>query len=233
MPFCTKCGSKMQDDDLFCMKCGAKVNPDGAMTDEAPKPAAQVQEAAPSQDPGINKKDLLLLLDRYLNITKELDEIDAYLDKNGSITASQTPPAKHSTIKFFWPWLILTPIMSGLIFTACFIYFIKNMEPVMLYMGCILAGVCFFVMLLVGSISSRNRCVALNAEIDKKFGLANQKAKEVEDKKNRRQMLINERTPMDPMIPKPYRTQSKLSKIISLLKMDQAQTLEEAIGKVK
>lgn len=227
MPFCTKCGNKMNEEDLFCMKCGAKVFKDGE-TQESSSPV--IQDPAPSQNAGIDKKEMLMLLDRYLNITKELDEIDMFLDKNKMAVVQ--PPRKHSMIKFYWPWFIVAPITTMAFFILSTLIIRRGNVPIPMLMILVLSIVMFFVLLIVGSVSSRHKRDALNAQVDKQYAFEVARAKEIEEKKERKQVLLAERQPMDPMIPQPYRTQTKLSKMLSLLKTNQVQTLDEAIAAI-
>ena len=54
MKFCTKCGAKLNDGDLFCYKCGTKCAPSEAST---PKEEEKVESSIPaSQDPTLAAK---------------------------------------------------------------------------------------------------------------------------------------------------------------------------------
>lgn len=56
MKFCTNCGTKLNDDDLFCYNCGTKCPP---MKEEAPKVEEEKKPALkipPTQDPSLEEK---------------------------------------------------------------------------------------------------------------------------------------------------------------------------------
>ena len=110
MPFCTNCGKKLRDSDVFCYNCGHSVEED-KVTVSAVIPV----EELPEQDHGVKIAEKLCEQFSMLEkVSKEISECERDLAEG---SRSVTLP-KYSAFRFFWKFLVIAgiEICAGYVF---------------------------------------------------------------------------------------------------------------------
>ena len=221
----------MEDGDHVCLKCGTVVG---------------------KENEAENKKELISKLTEYQTLLSECEELETMIkpQSNFPVTDSQ-PFKKRSFIRYFWPFIIgaaggfyVIYLLAVLIstfsrFNSYNPYttsFSKNeMEMSLMgdYMvGWIVGAIVAIAIIFIGIKISKSKQAAINknaemvnAELSERYrkGLLNQKMIDLHTSNTHKMRFYED------LVPEQYRTSALVASIITVLKEDKAQNVEEAI----
>lgn len=242
MAFCSKCGLKLEEGDLFCPKCGAKARileetagqePSKAPVEEVKEP---VQEA--SVPVTISKGEAIRRLERYrknLVNQKQLREKKTSLASRAD--SRERPMLSESApfIKFYWKFILAGTliILAGYILMIISALKGGDFEAVLFIWGGIIGGLITILVGIGAAKRSQRAAVYVIKEHNGKIRRSQQSAEElskVSGELSRVDKLVREDCEMVPMN---YRTADKISKLIMVFKGPDVNTIEEAIAKLE
>ena len=231
MLFCRKCGGPMEDGDHVCLKCGTVVG------NEIEKDV---------------KKELIGNLSEYQTLLSECEELETMIKPQSSFPAVDSAPArKKSFIRYFWPFIIgaaggfyAVYLISVVIATysaySSYNPYTSSVSKDALQMsmmgdvmvGWIAAAIVAIAIIFIGVKVSKKKQAAfnsnaerMNAEISERYrkGLLNQKMIDLHTQNTNKMRMYED------LVPEEYRTSTCVASIISVLKENGAQSVEEAI----
>ena len=231
MLFCRKCGGPMEDGDHVCLKCGTVVG---------------------KENEAENKKELISKLTEYQTLLSECEELETMIKPQGSFPVVDSAPArKKSFIRYFWPFIIgaaggfyAVYLISVIIATysaySSYNPYTSNVSKDALQMsmmgdvmvGWIAAAIVAIAIIFIGIKVSKKKQAAfnsnaerMNAEISERYkkGLLNQKMIDLHTQNTNKMRMYED------LVPEEYRTSTCVASIISILKENKAQSVEEAI----
>ena len=113
MPFCRKCGVGITAADVFCPKCGAKNNFEKIEKVKTAAPAS-VPSGTPAPE---SKEDGIALAGQLADTYAEIEKLKQEINAEEVIIKTPVPePKSHSFFKYFWPALIIAPIILSVFY---------------------------------------------------------------------------------------------------------------------
>ena len=241
MAFCSKCGLKLEEGDLFCPKCGAKARileetagqeSSGTVVEAVQEPLKEVQPVT------ISKGEAIRRLERYrknLVNQKQLREKKTSLASRAD--SRERPMLSESApfIKFYWKFILagVLIIMAGYILMIISALKGGDFEAVLFIWGGIIGGLITILAGIGAAKRSQRAAVYVIKEHNGKIRRSQQSAEElskVSGELSRVDKLVREDCEMVPMN---YRTADKISKLIMVFKGPDVNTIEEAIAKLE
>lgn len=239
MPFCNKCGTRIEIDDIFCPECGARVGGADASYSPAPSVAEfsedQSEPLTPASPiPSMTKEESIELAEKLKKEYNNLEKIQKEIDENQEIISKPVTPAKrHSAFKYFWPYLVSSVIVgnAGWI-TGLFV--VAATRSGELYSTFAVGGVVLaIVLIIIGAVTSKSRRNELNAN-----------AQRAERDRHRRQQVLTEKNKelrtrytstkkrleqYNGIVPREYRDARHMDRVRILLQTGKAENFAEAI----
>ena len=226
MPFCNKCGKKLDEGDMFCSGCGVQVPT--AVQNQGTSGSNQSNEKT-DPAPGMSKAESISLLEKLASkygslerIQKEIKDIEQSIEKTTSYQAKQ-----HSAFKFFWPYMVYSAIAAAVFAVLAFVVY-----PLF---GVFIAAAYIvpIVLTIVGAVRARHLRERYNNELFNSE--SNRRRKKREDEERLSQLRSNESSlkkqleQYDKIVPANMRSKSRLTMAKRMLEMDKVHSFEEAM----
>ena len=222
----------MEDGDHVCLKCGTVVG--------------QENEAE-------NKKELIKNLTEYHNLLSECEELETMIKPQSNFPSTQPKlTGKRSFMRYFWPFIIGAAggyLVVYLLATMISMYSnIGSYNPYKpgaaskgelqmamfgdIMLGYLVAIIVAVAIVIIGIKIARSKQNAHNSSVDRmndelseryRKGLLNEKMIALHTENVHKMALYED------LVPEEYRTARQVASLISILREDKAQTVEEAI----
>lgn len=226
MPFCNKCGKKLDEGDMFCSGCGVQVPT--AVQNQGTSGSNQSNEKT-NPAPSMSKAESISLLEKLASkygslerTQKEIKDIEQSIEKTTSYQAKQ-----HSAFKFFWPYMVYSAIAAAIFAVLAFVVY-----P--LFVVFIAAAyIVPIVITIVGAVRARHLREKYNNELFNSE--SNRRRKKREDEERLSQLKSNESSlkkqleQYDKIVPANMRSKSRLTMAKRMLEMDKVHSFEEAM----
>lgn len=239
MPFCNKCGTRIEIDDIFCPECGARVGSADASYSPAPSVPEVTEDSYESLTPAspipsMTKEESIELAEKLKKEYNNLEKIQKEIDENQEIISKPVTPAKrHSAFKYFWPFLVTSAIVANAGWIGGF-FIAAAAKSAEIYGFCAVGGVVLAIVLtIVGAVTSKNQRDALNYN-----------AQRAERDRHRRQQVLTEKNKelrtrytstkkrleqYNSIVPREYRDARHMDRVRILLQTGKAENFAEAI----
>ena len=226
MPFCNKCGKKLDESDMFCSVCGAKV-----YKAEQNQGTSGSNLSNESSDPasGMSKTESIALLEKLASkygslerTQKEIKDIEQSIEKTTSYQAKQ-----HSAFKFFWPYMVYSAIAAAVFAVLAFVVY-----PLF---GVFIAAAYIvpIVLTIVGAVRARHLRDKYNNELFNSETRRRRKKREDEERlsqlRSNESSLKKQLEQYDKIVPANMRSKSRLTMAKRMLEMDKVHSFEEAM----
>lgn len=226
MPFCNKCGNKLDEGDVFCSVCGAKVS----ITAQSKGASGSSQSNDyPDPAPVMSKTESIALLEKLASkygslerTQKEIKDLEQAIEKT---TTYQAKP--YSAFRFFWPYMVYSAIAAAIFVVLAFVVF--PLFSVFIAAAYIVP----IVLTIVGAVRARRLRERYNNDLFNSE--TNRRRKKREDEERLSQLRSNEKSlkkqleKYDEMVPVNMRNKSRLTMAKRMLEMDKVHSFEEAM----
>ena len=225
MPFCSNCGKKLRDSDVFCYNCGHSVEED-KVTVSAVIPV----EELPEQDHGVKIAEKLCEQFSMLEkVSKEISECERDLAEG---SRSVTLP-KYSAFRFFWKFLVIAGIEMLVINIIGAVIAIGSRDTSVSYVFDFIAIAVAAVILGCGGAHAKRKRDSYNSNIWHEEDANRQRLKELngrlEELKRKQKRIMTELAGYNDIIPPHMRNSRQMEIVKQLIEAGRAGSLEDAL----
>ena len=225
MPFCSNCGKKLRDSDVFCYNCGHSVEED-KVTVSAVIPV----EELPEPDHGVKIAEKLCEQFSMLEkVSKEISECERDLAEG---SRSVTLP-KYSAFRFFWKFLVIAGIEMLVINIIGAVIAIGSRDTSVSYVFDFIAIAVAAVILGCGGAHAKRKRDSYNSNIWHEEDANRQRLKELngrlEDLKRKQKRIMTELAGYNDIIPPHMRNSRQMEIVKQLIEAGRAGSLEDAL----
>ncbi|MBR3277539.1 MAG: zinc ribbon domain-containing protein [Lachnospiraceae bacterium] len=218
MPFCSKCGSRLDDGDVFCAKCGSKYEAD--------------IEASPAV-PAMTKEESIALAEKLSKEYGELEKIRKEINDNKTITSQPLPtPKYHAAFKFFWPYLVTAVVTVNVIVIIGFFITMATGSSDAYYAASVVAVIAMAIILIAGGKIATGKRDALNERVNADVQFRRKKQRSLTEKTSELQSLYTARKnaleKYNDLVPLVYRNSRHMDRVKLLIQTDRASGFYDA-----
>ena len=218
MPFCSKCGAEILEDQVFCAKCGA--------------PTGNSEPVIPQ----MTKEESIAFADKLISEYKKLEKISQEIEDNEHQMNRpiESYPKQHAAFKYFWPFLIYAAVSFTGFYILAGLFGRSSAGLTMVLLLLALASIPFF--LIYGGIRARRIRDELNSA---EISFLNNKKDHLEDLRKENSILKTKQRTMlkdikehEAMLPPSLRSSAQISKAKILIQSGKAEDFADAVEKM-
>ncbi len=218
MPFCSKCGAEILEDQVFCAKCGA--------------PTGNSEPVIPQ----MTKEESIAFADKLISEYKKLEKISQEIEDNEHQMNRpiESYPKQHAAFKYFWPFLIYAAVSFTGFYILAGLFGRSSVGLTMVLLLLALASIPFF--LIYGGIRARRIRDELNAA---EISFLNNKKDHLEDLRKENSILKTKQRTMlkdikeyEAMLPPSLRSSAQISRAKILIQSGKAEDFADAVEKM-
>ena len=248
MPFCSKCGIRLNDDDLFCPKCGRKVviYEDNSISEKTKTEAETVSSEDPAENTfdysGLSYSESVILADKLYKQYRLLEQTqDKISELETSINRpSDTPVRAHSAFRYFWPSLIIAAVgfvVTYVIGTIFVIISHPSDYEVAVGIAAVIAVAVAAAILIIGGVRARkkrdNEQSSLNEDEISRNKRKDQMRAEASTHRTKATSIRKSLKSYETGIPKEMRNSKSMNKVKNFLQTHKAETIADAFEMLK
>jgi len=218
MPFCSKCGAEILEDQVFCAKCGA--------------PTGNSEPVIPQ----MTKEESIAFADKLISEYKKLEKISQEIEDNEHQMNRpiESYPKQHAAFKYFWPFLIYAAVSFTGFYILASLFGRSSVGLTMVLLLLALASIPFF--LIYGGIRAIRIRNELNAA---EISFLNNKKDHLEDLRKENSILKTKQRTMlkdikehEAMLPPSLRSSAQISRAKILIQSGKAEDFADAVEKM-
>ncbi len=230
MPFCNKCGLELSSEDVFCPGCGTKVEIGFAEVPSA-SPSPTVTPSAPY----MTKEESIELAEKLKKEYGNIERIQKEINDNNEIISKPVPPAaRHSALKFFWPYVVGAAVAANAGWILGLFLLASTGKLGILSTLTVIGIITAIVLTIVGAVTSRNKRSEINYSAELAVKDRHKRQQELKDKNNElKNRLTTSRKRLEKyndLVPREFRTSRHMDRVRMLIVSGKADDFSGAVN---